>query len=78
MVNATDYGHGDMMDPEVWWILGISQFCAANSEGRRQFEKHVGGEIVSFMKGIVRNIRYLSIILSMAAQHKSKSIQLSK
>lgn len=53
-VNATDYGHGDMLEPEPLEALRASGICASNLEVELEddtFRTAIAGEIVAYLRG---------------------------
>jgi len=55
MVNATEYGHADLLDPEFVATLHLTHLCAYHDGGIFDYgyKRFVGGEMVAFMKGTV-------------------------
>ena len=52
MINATSYGHGDMLNPFFVEVLHATKFCAFNEEGTTdEYRQFVAGEILSLMFG---------------------------
>ena len=53
-INATDYGHGDMLEPEILVTLRASGICASNLGMEIEddtFRHAIAGEIVAFLRG---------------------------
>lgn len=53
-MNATDYGHGDMLEPEILATLRASGVCASNLEVELEddtFRTAISGEVVAYLRG---------------------------
>eukprot|EP00095_Tigriopus_kingsejongensis_P012448 maker-scaffold89_size390429-snap-gene-2.24 protein:Tk12448 transcript:maker-scaffold89_size390429-snap-gene-2.24-mRNA-1 annotation:"hypothetical protein DAPPUDRAFT_307488" len=55
MVNVTDYGHADVLEPELVGIVDALKYCAFHEGGDPEgvYRRFVAGEILSFMRGIM-------------------------
>ena len=54
MVNATDFGHGDMLEPFFLYTLQTLGFCASNMELELEddlYRSFTGGQITAFLRG---------------------------
>jgi len=55
LVNATAYGHADMVDEFYYDLMQATHFCATDaSQDRDIFRAFVAGEVVSFMEAILK------------------------
>ena len=61
MVNATGYGHLDMMDSLVLGGLQALNLCSYNGEAvEDEYRFYMAGEIVAFLKGLSYNLFFFS------------------
>ena len=53
MVNATEYGHGDLIEPNLVEFIDEIKYCAFHPGGDpgAVYRRFIAGEIVSFAKG---------------------------
>ena len=53
MVNATEYGHGDLIEPGLVEFIDAIHWCAFHPGGDPEavYRRFVAGEVVSFAKG---------------------------
>ena len=61
MVNATKFGHGDMLEPFYLNMLRTLGFCASNLEvGLEEdiYRSFTGGQIVAFLRGMNEHYTY--------------------
>lgn len=55
MLNATDFGHLDMLDPEFQQLAAETHLCAVTDGGEAEMDSYrsfVAGETVAFIRGI--------------------------
>lgn len=53
--NATEFGHGDFLNPIFEEVLQLTQFCATTDLGLlalSRYRSYVAGQVVSFIKGL--------------------------
>ena len=51
-VNASDYGHGDLLDEEFQQIVELTHFCSTADEVTDVYRHFIAGEIIAFLRGL--------------------------